>query len=112
MDTCPRLIAGCQLKNKGKGDETELPGYWATRQFRVSGSMDQNGPWETLVEDELEDSRDKAASLFDFTFKKPVKIQFIRFDLVSFWGTGGALQHFAAYPATGKKLQSVGARFE
>ena len=111
MDTCPRLIAGCQLKNKGKGDETELPGYWATREFRVSGSLNENGPWETLVEDELEDSRDKAAPLFDFTFKKPVEIQFIRFDLVSYWGKGGALQHFAAYayPATGNKRQPVGA---
>ena len=109
VDTCPRLIAGCQLKNKGKGDETELSGYWATREFRVSGSLDENGPWKTLVEDELEDSRDKTASLLNFTFEKPVEIQFIRFDLVSFWGTGGALQYFAAIPATSKKRQSVGA---
>ena len=46
VDNCKRLIAGCQIKNR----EYEA---WATKEFRVSGSTDENGPWEILVEDEL-----------------------------------------------------------
>ena len=108
VDACARLISGCQIKNKGKGDSTELPGYWVTREFRISGSMNENGPWETLVEDELVDTRNKPASLLNLTFKEPVEIQFLRFDLVSFWGEqGGGLQYFAAIPATSKKPQSI-----
>ena len=67
--------------------------------------MKENGPWETLVEDQLVDTTGgKAASLLNFTFDKPVKIQFLKFDLISYWGSlGGALQYFAAIPATSKK---------
>ena len=37
----------------------------------------------------------KPASLLNFTFEQPVEIQFLKFDLVSFWGAGGGLQYFA-----------------
>ena len=68
--------------------------------------MNENGPWETLVEDQLVDTTGgKAASLLDFTFDKLVEIKFIKFDLISYWGAGGGLQYFAAIP--GKKHQSV-----
>jgi len=96
---CPMLIAGCQIKNKGKGVDSAR----ATKEFRVSGSVNQNGPWETLVHDELVDTRNKAASLLNFTFDELVEVQFIRFDLISYWGgLGGGLQYFAAIPATGE----------
>ena len=67
--------------------------------------MNENGPWKTLVEDQLIDTRFKAASLLNFTFDQPVEIQFLKFDLVSYWGDGGGLQYFAAIPATRKKYQ-------
>ena len=102
LDDCARLIAGCQIKNKGKGTSS---GY-ATKAFKVSGSMNENGPWETLVEDQLVDTSNwEVASLLHFTFEKPVEIQFIKFDLISYWGLGGALQFFAAIPAASKKPQ-------
>ena len=70
--------------------------------------MNENGPWETLVEDQLVDTRGIAASLLDFTFDKPVEIQFIKFDLISYWGPyGGGLQYFAAIPATSKTNNSI-----
>ena len=105
---CARLIAGCQIKNKGK---EMLPGgwnnWWSSKGFRVSGSLKENGPWETLVEDQLVDTTfsggKRPASLLNFTFKEPVEIQFIKFDLISYWGgSGGGLQYFAAIPATSK----------
>jgi len=99
VDTCSRLISGCQIKNKGKGSGS---GY-STKNVKISGSMNESGPWETLVEDQLVDtSNGEAASLLNFTFEEPVEIQFLKFDLISFWGTagGGGLQYFAAILAT------------
>ena len=106
LDDCARLIAGCQIKNKGKG----LRSGYSTKAFKVKGSMNENGPWETLVEDQLAyTSNWEVASLLDFTFEKPVEIQFLKFDLISYWewGSGGGLQYFAAIPGTSKKHQSV-----
>ena len=48
--------------------------------------------------------RGRRAALLNFTFEKPVNIQFMKFDLISFWGDGGGLQYFAAIPATGKSV--------
>jgi len=95
VDVCTRIIVGCHIKNLGKGVNSGR----IAREFRVSGSLDQNGPWETLLEDQLVDTRNKAASLLNFTFDEPVEVQFIKFDLVSYWGKwGGGLQYFAAIP--------------
>ena len=99
-----RLIAGFQIKNAG-GDRRHA---WATKEFQVSGSMiNKSGPWESLVEDQLEDTRGgKAASLLNFTFEQPVEVKFLKFDLISYWGSnGGGLQYFAAIPAKGKQHQ-------
>ena len=81
----------------------------ATKNFKISGSMNENGPWETLLEDQLVDtSRGEAASLLNFTFKEPMEIQFLKFDLISYWGKwGGGLQYFAAIPDTSEQPQST-----
>jgi len=99
VDDCTRLIAGVQIKNLGNGFASR--GY-ATKEFRISGSKNQSGPWETLVEDWLVDTSgvSRAAALLNYTFDKPIEIQYIRFDLVSFWELGGGLQYFAAIPAS------------
>ena len=95
---CARLIGGFQIKNKGKGKDTNV----ATRKFKVAGSKQSNGPWETLIQEELIDTRGGIeASLINFTFEKPVEIQYLKFELISYWGThGGGLQYFAAIPST------------
>ena len=95
LDNCPRMIAGCQIKNKGVGHMR------ATKEFKVMGSLNQSGPWETLLEKELNDTSFKPASLLNFFFEEPVEIQFLKFELISYWGDkGGGLQFFAAIPAT------------
>ena len=100
LDNCARMIAGCQIKNKGRGKYAPLG---ATKQFKVLGSMDVKGPWKILVEDELIDTTgNKPASLLNFTFEQPVEIQFIMFELVSYWGAGGGLQYFAPIPTASK----------
>ena len=102
LDDCARMIAGCQIKNLGKGS-------WGrgTKDFKVSSSTNENGPWETLVEDQLVDTIwGKFASLLNFPFEKPVEIQFLKFELISYWGgVGGGLQYFAAILAKSKKYQ-------
>jgi len=99
---CKMLIAGCQIKNKGKEFISGVwNNWWSTKEFRVSGSMNENGPWETLLEDQLVDTTfsggNYPASLRNFTFEDPVEIQFLKFDLISFWGSaaGGGIQYFA-----------------
>ena len=100
LDYCKRIIVGIQIKNTGKGGGDRL-----TDEFRVSGSVNETGPWKTLVEAHLVDTRGVNASLVNFTFVEPVEIKYIKFELVSYWGVyGGGLQYFAAIPATSKCL--------
>ena len=99
VDNCSRLIAGFKIKNKGQRDMTD----WGTKDFRVSGSFNESSPWEPLMEARLNDTRGKSAPLLNFTFDKPYLLQFLKFDLISYWGNqGGGLQYFAPIPATGK----------
>ena len=101
LDYCKRIIVGIQIKNKGKGPNDNR----ATDEFRVSGSLNETGPWKTLVEAHLADTRGVNAPLVNFTFVEPVEIKYIKFELVSYWGgSGGGLQYFAAIPATSKCL--------
>ena len=103
MDTCTRSIAGCQIKNLGEG---LIRDGRASREFRVSGSLNESGPWQTLLEDQLVDTSGIAASLLNFTFEEPGEVQFLKFDLISYWGKyGGGLQYFAAIPATSKNME-------
>ena len=101
VDSCVRSVAGFHIKNKGGG----LDGLWVTKAFRISGSLSQSGSWENLFEAELKDTRRKTASLLNFTFDEPAKIQFLKFDLISFWGSsGGGIQYFLPFPPEGKHL--------
>ena len=65
--------------------------------------LNEDGPWETLLEEQLSDTKDKGsppAPLLTFILEKPVKVQFLKFDLISYWGPyGGGLQYFAPIPA-------------
>ena len=94
VDSCERIIAGFLIKNKGNGDNRR----WLSKEFRVSGSVSDSGPWQKLVETELADTRHKPAALLNFTFDQPVRIQFLKFDLISYWelgsNYGGGLQYF------------------
>ena len=103
LDTCARWIAGVQIKNLRGGRSNT---HSATKGFRVTASVSENG--ETLVQDELDDTRNKPASLLNFTFKEPVKIRFIKFELLSYWGEhGGGLQYFAAIPVASKQHTKI-----
>ena len=98
VDNCSRSVAGFWIKNKGRGAMNN----WATKDFLVSGK-NKTGSWQNLTKARLNDTRNKAAPLLNFTFDKPYLLQFLKFDLISYWGDqGGGLQYFAPIPATGK----------
>ena len=94
VDAHPRWISGCQMKNKEEG----------TKEFRLSGSLNKNGPFHILLQEKLEDTkprwsnRNKPAPLLNFNFEEPVKIKFLKFDLLDIWGNNGGLGYFAAIP--------------
>ena len=51
---------------------------------------------EFLVEKELADSRNNSnPPLETFALKKEVKLRFLHFQLLDFWGKGGGLQYFS-----------------
>ena len=79
LDDCKRLVRGVQIKNLRKDYNN-----WRTKAFRVSGSLGESGPWNTLVEEELVDV-DGPAPLLDFVFDNPEQVQFLKFELLSFW---------------------------
>ena len=94
------MISGCQIKNC----DNKFKGRRSTKDFRVSGSLNKEGPWEILVQDQLINSRSETVQLLNFTFVKPVKIQFLKFELMSYWGShGGGLQYLAAILAPSKQ---------
>ena len=64
--------------------------------FQVSGALQENGPYEVLLESELEDSRlQDSPPLQTFPFEKTV-VRFLKFELLDYWGVGGGLRHFGA----------------
>ena len=100
VDNCPRKIAGCYIRNTGRGAANQ-----AAKNFTVSGSLNKDGPWGILAEDQLAYSGSKPATLRELKFDKAVEVQFLKFDLVSYWGNGGGLQYFAAILTTGIKVK-------
>merc|ERR1711962_267230 len=92
VDSCARWIYGCKLKNLDSGHT------WQTKGFRVLGSLSENGPFDTLVEGELKDTRHGTWPAVEFSFENPVQLQFIKFELISYWRNGGALYYFAPVP--------------
>ena len=83
VGNCTGGISGFKIKNRNSSSSQ-------TRGFRVSGSIDEGGLWYPLVEDELDESSD----LVNYSFDKPVGLQFLKFDLLSYRGHGGGLQYF------------------
>ena len=97
LSTCVKEISALRVQNANHK-------LWATRRFRVFWALENDGPWRMLLDTVLADSRfKKEVSLEIFPLKKATRLRFLRFQLLSFWGKGGGLQHFSAVPAEGCK---------
>ena len=63
---------------------------------RVSARRTLGGPWIPILDEELEDSRHLAdpLPLQTFYLTEQTTSQYIKFELLSWWGDGGGLQFF------------------
>ena len=68
-----------------------------TKRFRLLGSSrSSSGPWQTILEAKLKDSRQqKSPPVQKLLFENPLLVRFVKFELLEFWGDGGGLQHFS-----------------
>ena len=70
----------------------------------MGSSCNENGPWEILLEHEL--PADFNQHHYTLYFEEPVEIQFLKFELVSYWekrgARGGGLWYFAPILAPSK----------
>ena len=91
---CVKKAEGVRLKNthnRGFRDRS-------TKKFRLLGSLTNadKGPWQTLLEANLEDSRQqrRPPPIKQLMFENPQNVRFIKFELLEFLQWGGGLQYF------------------
>lgn len=95
LGSCESTVAGIRIQN------TKHPNgpMMGTKKFRIYGSLSEQGPWgERILEEEMEDGRRVSGNpppIHTFYFRLPVTFQFLRFELVEFFGMGGGLQYFS-----------------
>ena len=97
-------VVGVRVKNAAHAPEGHSQPIRATRSFRVL-VLREIGPWEQMLEKELENPLPAGApapTLQTILFREAVDVQFLRFDLVSYWGNlGGGLDYFAVITVSG-----------
>ena len=71
------------------------------KEFKVFLSDSSEGPWEEVVHQTLEDSRQQDDPLPVQTFSFPERTaRFVKFNQYSYYGASGGLQYFAVTSAT------------
>ena len=102
-------VVGVRVKNvahvpQGQSNPNHPPNR-ATRSFHISGVLKESGPLEKLLDEEFENPLTVGATapiLQTFYFKEAVEVQFLRFDLDSYWGPyGGGLDFFSVITVSG-----------
>ena len=88
---CSKQVNMVELVNtKNAGNRNR-----GTKEFKVFVSESSEGPWEQVVHQTLEDSRNQPLPLPLQTFPFPdLKARFVKFNQISFHGDGGGLQYF------------------
>ena len=103
LSDCKMSVVGVRIKNVAHPYRS--PAERATKGFSVYGGLKDSGPWEELLEEEFDNPLLDGApkpSLQTFYFKEAVELQFLRFDLDSYWGDkGGGLNYFAVITVAG-----------
>ena len=87
-----KMAEGVRLKNT----HNRQYGDRSTKKFRLLGSATSaDGPWQTLLEANLEDSRkQRPPPIKQLMFENPQNVRFIKFELLEFLQWGGGLQYF------------------
>merc|ERR1712198_778020 len=74
-----------------------------TNEFKVYLSESENGPWTEVLHDNLNDPRNTNATEASvpprvFNLPNPTCGQYVRFQIISWYGQGGGLQYFSTCP--------------
>ena len=97
LATCKMSLAGVSIRNNNQ--------WRATENFTILGILEDGGPWEQLLKGRFDNpllAGAPAPILKTFFFKEAVDLQFLRFDLDSFWGRiGGGLNYLEVLPVSG-----------
>ena len=90
---CAKKAEGVRLKNTHNRSYRNR----GTKRFRLLGSNSSaQGPWQTILEANLEDSRQqRPPPVKKLLFEKALVVRFLKFELLEFWGSGGGLQHLS-----------------
>ena len=102
LSACKMNVVGIRVKNIAHDNGLSLTR--ATRSFRVSGVLKDSGPWEQLLDEEFDNPLPDGApapTLQTFYFREAVEVQFLRFDLDSYWNISGGLDYFAVITVSG-----------
>ena len=92
-----KTVVGIKLKNTHNAWDRDR----SAKEFKILGSLNENGPWEELLHEHLEDSRQQdPPPLQHFMFARSVSAEFIQFQLLDYWGVGGGLQHLCIMSPT------------
>ena len=93
---CVKKAIGVRLKNAHNRRFRNR----GTKKFKLlaSDKSDTDGPWQTILEENLEDPRQQnPPPLQMLHFEKALDVRFLKFQLLEFWGRGGALQHLSVF---------------
>ena len=90
---CAQKAVGIRLKNTHNQKYRDR----GTKRFKLLGSSKSaEGPWQTILQENLEDSRQqRSPPVKELLFTNPLVVRFVKFELLEFWGYGGGLQHFS-----------------
>ena len=99
---CKKTVNLVELVNTHNGKLRDR----SMKEFKVFLSDSLEGPWEEVVHQTLEDSRQQADPLpvqtFPFTQRTA---KFVKFNQISYYGNGGGLQYFAVKQYVAGELQ-------
>ena len=91
---CSKKAVGVRLKNTHNRRFRDR----GTKRFKLLGSNSgtDRRSWQTILEANLEDSRQqRPPPVKKLFFETPVLVRFVKFELLEFWGDGGGLQHLS-----------------
>ena len=92
---CNKILNMVELVNTHRSRD----GNRGTKEFKVSVSPYQAGPWSQVLYETLEDPRQQTDPLpvlaFAFSSGTEVSARFVKFNLISWYGVGGGLQYFS-----------------
>jgi len=95
----PRTVDTITIVNTHNADHHDR----ATNEFKVYLADNENGPWTEVLHDYLEDPRNTNATEASvppavFHLPNPTCGQYVRFQIISWYGLGGGLQYFSTCP--------------